>query len=380
MKSVDVMMLPAPILGHQSLASQPFRQQNRKVAPTPLHPFSREGLIGVATTTMAIGVAATRQRCRSDALAIAQQRLIGSRKLKRLSMRCRSVRKVQRFALPNLQPQNCVRAAFRWEQGDASDQEVRVFIPISEDVKSKNVFFELVEASKFLRVGLQDGSNLLEGELFGEVVADETYFELEILDDGIRYLVLYLAKQRVETWEQLMRPCYTWEQTGRHNEELQIYIPLHTEVEASDVEFQLGGGHLRIGLKGSARPFLDDDLWGHVDLEDSSWTFDKYKGQRCIVVSLAKLHVRECWDRLLKTEAGKTGLPAFQPGEGRKDADLAVLDSLDYVNTVLTQKDLPYAQGYLDHILRHEDEDEEEEEEAQSGNSGENKRVSDEKT
>jgi hypothetical protein len=34
-----------------------------------------------------------------------------------------------------------------------------------------------------------------------------------------------------------------------------------------------------------------------------------------------------------------------------KDVDMAVLGSLEYVNTLLHQKDVQYAREYLDHIL-----------------------------
>lgn len=57
---------------------------------------------------------------------------------------------------------------------------------------------------------------LLEGELWSSAEPEESYFELEDearredeADEAsgtCRYLVVYLAKQRVETWEEVLKP------------------------------------------------------------------------------------------------------------------------------------------------------------------------------
>ena len=241
--------------------------------------------------------------------------------------------------------------SFRWEQGDAADQELRVFMPVAEDAIAQHVELDVKE--NYLRVCLR-GEPLIEGELWGLADVDDTYFELENREQG-RFLVLYLAKASVETWEEILRPCYTWEPAGRHNEEIRIYIPLRDELRPSDIDFQLANGRLRLGCKGQ-EPLLDGELWGAVELEDCDWMIDVHNGQRSIVVSLGKLHVREHWERLWKSEEGKTGWPTFKPGS-RKDVDMAVLGSLDYVHTLLNQRDVDYARDYLNHVLPPEEED-----------------------
>ena len=245
-----------------------------------------------------------------------------------------------------------LQGSLRWEQGDATDQELRIFMPVAHDILAKDVELDLKE--RYLRLGVR-GQPLIEGELWSRADVDDTYFELETREQE-RFLVLYLAKANVETWEEVLRPCYTWEPAGRHNEEIRIYVPVSHELRPSDVDFQLANGHLRLAF--GQEVVLDGELWGAVELDDCNWMIDVRNGHRNIVVSLGKLHVREHWDRLWKSEEGKTGWPTFQPGS-RKEIDMAVLGSLDYVHTLLNQRDVDYARDYLDHVLPQEAEQEE---------------------
>jgi len=245
------------------------------------------------------------------------------------------------------------KAGYRWEQGMIYDQEVRVFIPASADAKAADVDFKFI--GSMLRIGFKGQKPVLQGQVWGDADAEDTYYELQTID-GQRFLVLYLAKDKAETWEDVMKPPYSHEPYGRHLEEIRVTVPISDDVQAEDVEFELSEGQLRLGLRGR-EPFIDDELWGCVDLEDSNWMFDVHDGQRAIVVTLSKLHIREHWERLLKTEEGKGGLPTFQPGT-RKELDVAALESLEYVNKLLLQKDSDYAKDYLNHIMPKKEEEE----------------------
>eukprot|EP00438_Fugacium_kawagutii_P014092 Skav231795 [mRNA] locus=scaffold734:107780:108757:+ [translate_table: standard] len=266
-------------------------------------------------------------------------------------MRMSRVRQGPRTALQ-------AQTAYRWEQGDAVDQELRIMLPVPQSTTAKDIDFKVCE--RFIRVGLKNLMDqvLLEGELWSSVDVEDTYFELEDSEDSEdsesgRFLKVYLAKCHVETWEEVLKPCWTWEPAGRHNEEIRIHVPVGNDVKASDLDFRLSYGRIRLAC--NDKPLLEGDLWGQVDPTDCDWMIENHKGQRCVVVSLGKLHVRENWDRLLKTEEGKGGWETFQPGS-RKDVDMAVLGSLEYVNTLLHQKDVEYAKEYLDHILPPEQE------------------------
>lgn len=226
-------------------------------------------------------------------------------------------------------------------------------MPVSEDIVAKDIEFTL--AGRSLRVGLRGQQQpLLDAVLWSEVDPEDTYFEVS-RQAGQLCVVVYLAKRYVETWEQVFQQPYTWEQGGRYNEEVRVFIPIADHVKLGDIEFQLSHGRLVVGLQGRC-PFIDGELWGAVDLADCGWMIEEHAGQRAVIVSLAKKHVRENWDRLLKTEEGKGGLPVFEPGS-RKDVDLAVLGSLDYVNALLNQRDVPYAQQYLKHMLPEDDDE-----------------------
>lgn len=238
---------------------------------------------------------------------------------------------------------------YSWEQGEATDQELRITFPVPFDTTAKDVDFKISE--KNLRIALK-GDPLLEGELWSTIDVEESYFELEDFELGRsdelgRFLVVYLAKCHVETWEEVLKPTWTWEAAGRHNEEIKIYVPIGDDVKASEIEFQLSYGHIEVRRRGEA--LLVGELWGQVDSTDYDWMIEQHD-QRCVVITLGKLHVREHWDRLLKSEEGRGGWETFKPGS-RKDIDMAVLGSLDYVNTLLHQKDVEYAREYLDHIL-----------------------------
>lgn len=238
---------------------------------------------------------------------------------------------------------------YSWEQGEATDQELRITFPVPFDTTAKDVDFQISE--KNLRLALKD-EPLLEGELWSTIDVEESYFELEDFELGRsdelgRFLVVYLAKCHVETWEEVLKPTWTWEAAGRHNEEIKIYVPIGDDVKASEIEFQLSYGHIEVRRRGEA--LLVGELWGQVDSTDYDWMIEQHD-QRCVVITLGKLHVREHWDRLLKSEEGQGGWETFKPGS-RKDIDMAVLGSLDYVNTLLHQKDVEYAREYLDHIL-----------------------------
>ncbi len=242
---------------------------------------------------------------------------------------------------------------YSWEQGEATDQELRIKFPVPSDTTAKDVDFQISERN--LRLALK-GEILLEGELWSTVDVEESYFELEDFgsssgrsDDLGRFLVVYLAKCHVETWEEVLKPTWTWEAAGRHNEEIKIYVPIGDDVKASEIEFQLSYGHIEVQSRGET--VLVGELWGQVDSTDYDWMLEQHDLTRCVVITLGKLHVREHWERLLKSEEGSPGgWETFKPGS-RKDMDMAVLGSLDYVNTLLHQKDVEYAREYLDHIL-----------------------------
>jgi len=142
------------------------------------------------------------------------------------------------------------------------------------------------------------------------------------------------------------RECgsYSFEEAGRFNEEVRIYIPLRDEHSASDVEFELVNGTIRVGLKGET-PAVHGKLRRPVELEDCDWMIDDHEGQRSIVVTLTKVNVRLGWDHLLEHEAAATPVVEDDlPGEAdnfsqpmSNKEDLAALDQLERVQALLRE-------------------------------------------
>lgn len=248
------------------------------------------------------------------------------------------------------QPWPVALLAYRWEQGLAKDQELRVALDVAPGTSAEDVDLELKE--DWMRLAVNNEVRL-EGELWSSVDTEETYYELEDRDTG-RVLVLYLAKNHVETWEEVLRPRYSWEPRGRHNEEIRIYAPVAPDLKSNEVDFTLSYGRIRLSCRDEV--IIDGELWGAVDAGDYEWMIEDHEGQRCVVISLGKLHVRENWERLLRSEEGQQGWETFKPGS-RKDVDMAMLGSLEYVNSLLHQRDVQYARDYLDYILPPEDDD-----------------------
>mmetsp|Transcript_34162 Transcript_34162/g.68985 ORF Transcript_34162/g.68985 Transcript_34162/m.68985 type:complete len:238 (-) Transcript_34162:152-865(-) len=138
---------------------------------------------------------------------------------------------------------------------------------------------------------------------------------------------------------------YTWEEAGRYNEEVRIYVPLDQGEKASDIDFELAERVLRVGVKGRV-PAVDGELWRSVELEDIDWMIDQHEGKRSIVVTLTKVNVREGWRHLLKKDAPPDEL--LGPEEVlSNEMDLSVLGQLDRVQALLQQKRLDEARELM---------------------------------
>ena len=94
-------------------------------------------------------------------------------------------------AQPNSRMPLRTRAAFRWEQGEATDQELRIIFPVAAATAGKDVYFTVCK--QYIRVGLVGHLPLLEGELWSAIDVEDTYYELEDLAFG-RFLVVLLGQ------------------------------------------------------------------------------------------------------------------------------------------------------------------------------------------
>lgn len=138
---------------------------------------------------------------------------------------------------------------------------------------------------------------------------------------------------------------YSWEEAGRYNEEVRIYVPLDQGEKASDVDFELVEGALRVGVRGRA-PVVDGKLWRNVEVEDSDWMIDQHEGRRSVVVTLTKTSVREGWRHLLLRDGSPEELPGPEEVVSN-EMDLSVLGQLDRVQALLQQKRLDEARELM---------------------------------
>lgn len=143
------------------------------------------------------------------------------------------------------------------------------------------------------------------------------------------------------------RECkgYSWEETGRYNEEVRVFVPLGRGEKAKDVAFELRNNTLSVGVRGRG-PAVSGDLWRAVELEESDWTVDMHEGQRSIVVTLTKVNVREGWRHLLRQDGKPDELPGPEDVVSNK-LDLSVLGQLDHVHALLQQKRLDEAREMM---------------------------------
>ena len=104
-------------------------------------------------------------------------------------------------------------AAFEFQDGA---EGIIVKMPIGDDVRSKDVVFEL--ANNVMTFGIQGSVTPIEAEdLWGRVRTDDAFWEIDDVDypvgDGVeaptRCVVLELIKRDGGTWEHLLKSQYT---------------------------------------------------------------------------------------------------------------------------------------------------------------------------
>jgi hypothetical protein len=101
---------------------------------------------------------------------------------------------------------------------------------------------------------------------------------------------------------------YEWDQTL---EEIRIYIKPPPQITAKQISCKITSTHLSLGLKGAEKPFIDEDFFSKVKIDESSWMMSDGE----IEVNLQKCNKAETWDCALK---GHGELNPFVKGEVQK--------------------------------------------------------------
>jgi len=119
-----------------------------------------------------------------------------------------------------------------------ADERCVVTMPIDEDVRSRDVQFEL--ASNVLTLGVKGGAPAINAEpLWGRVLADDAFWEIDDVDSQ-RSVVLELTKRDYGRWDYLLKSDYTPPDTSIT---VQTYMDVAIDGEpAGRIEFGLYGG------------------------------------------------------------------------------------------------------------------------------------------
>ncbi|MFM7982031.1 MAG: NudC domain-containing protein, partial [Candidatus Fonsibacter sp.] len=85
---------------------------------------------------------------------------------------------------------------------------------------------------------------------------------------------------------------YTWRQTPA---EVEIAIPIQQQVSSKYIQWKLSRNRITVGKKGDV--VFDGDLLAGTLAPDGNhgWQFDIHAGQRCMMVSLEKRRLGDCW-------------------------------------------------------------------------------------
>lgn len=94
-----------------------------------------------------------------------------------------------------------LRARYSWEEG-VTGREIRVFVPVSEAVRSRNIDFQLTPTR--LRVGVKGTPPIIEDDLWGEVDVQECTWFIE-QHGGRRCVAITLQKLEWDSWRFLSR-------------------------------------------------------------------------------------------------------------------------------------------------------------------------------
>ena len=94
------------------------------------------------------------------------------------------------------------------------------------------------------------------------------------------------------------RTIYEWEQSL---DEINIYIQPPPSITRQDLIIKINTRHLYVGLKAIPNAYIDEDTFGPVIVDDSTWTLSDGE----INITLHKMNKAELWDSAL---VGRNGL------------------------------------------------------------------------
>lgn len=104
------------------------------------------------------------------------------------------------------------------------------------------------------------------------------------------------------------RTVYEWDQSL---EEVRIYVKPPPTIKARDIACKITSTHLSLGLKGADKPFIDEDFFSRVKVDESDWMMSDGE----IEINLQKMNKAQTWESAL---LGHGEMNAYVKGEVQK--------------------------------------------------------------
>lgn len=88
------------------------------------------------------------------------------------------------------------------------------------------------------------------------------------------------------------RTVYEWDQSL---EEVRLYVRPPPGVQARDIQCKISSTHLSLGLKGAAKPFIDEEFFSKVKVDESDWMMSDGE----IEINCQKMNKAQTWESAL---------------------------------------------------------------------------------
>lgn len=95
-----------------------------------------------------------------------------------------------------------------------------------------------------------------------------------------------------QTFQYNGRTVYEWDQSL---EEVRLYIRPPPAVKARDIACKITSTHLSLGLKGADKPFIDEDFFSKVKVDESDWMMSDGE----IEINCQKMNKAQTWESAL---------------------------------------------------------------------------------
>eukprot|EP00746_Dinoflagellata_sp_MGD_P163303 gnl/MRDRNA2_/MRDRNA2_91269_c0_seq1.p1 gnl/MRDRNA2_/MRDRNA2_91269_c0~~gnl/MRDRNA2_/MRDRNA2_91269_c0_seq1.p1 ORF type:complete len:281 (+),score=77.94 gnl/MRDRNA2_/MRDRNA2_91269_c0_seq1:98-940(+) len=96
------------------------------------------------------------------------------------------------------------KGKYSWKAGDGEDStEILVFIPIDDNIKSKDIDYKLTK--KALKIGIKGQEPIIDDQLWKECDDEETAWEVDKIEGKRSVVLTIIKKSKWDKWEYLLK-------------------------------------------------------------------------------------------------------------------------------------------------------------------------------